>query len=149
MGHTRSSAMSSFARSHTTSYLTLIETVRLSRIVFEILPVICRKSPILTHPPAFGAPQGLTPIEFRGVRWHQKTTGRFPGLSCGVVCVILCSAVLVEHRLVTDRQTQAHSIYRASIASRGKNAGNLRVQNVLTHNVERDTKYLGLILSTI
>jgi len=63
--------------------------------------------------------------------------------------VILCSAVLVEHRLVTDRQTQAHSIYRASIASRGKNAGNLRVQNVLTHNVERDTKYLGLILSTI
>jgi len=56
--------MSPFARSHTTSYLTLIETVRLSRIVFEILPVICRKSPILTHPPAFGAPQGLTLSNF-------------------------------------------------------------------------------------
>jgi len=39
-------------------------------------------------------------------------------LSCGVVCVILCFAVLVEHRLVTDgrqtgRQTQAHSKYRS------------------------------------
>ena len=30
----------------------------------------------------------------------QKT--RVPGLSCGVVCVILRLAVLVEHRLVTD-----------------------------------------------
>ena len=29
----------------------------------------------------------------------------FPGLSCGVVYVILCLAVLVEFRLVTDRQT--------------------------------------------
>ena len=30
---------------------------------------------------------------------------RVPGLSCGVVCVIICSAVSVEHRLVTDRRT--------------------------------------------
>ena len=30
------------------------------------------------------------------------------GLSCGVVCVILRLAVLVEHRLVTDRQTDGH-----------------------------------------
>ena len=38
----------------------------------------------------------------------QKT--RVPGLSCGVVCVILRFAVLVEHRLVTDTdgRTQAH-----------------------------------------
>jgi len=42
--------------------------------------------------------------------------------------VILCLVVLVEHRLVTDtdtdghRQTdKGHRIYRASIASRGKN----------------------------
>ena len=34
---------------------------------------------------------------------HQKT--RVPGLSCGVVCVILRLAVSVEHRLVTDGQT--------------------------------------------
>jgi len=52
----------------------------------------------------------VTPVEFRGDLWHQKT--RVPGLSCGVVCVILRLAVLVELRLVTDRhrqtQTQAH-----------------------------------------
>ena len=49
-------------------------------------------------------------------------------LSYGVVCVILRLAILVQYRRVTDRQTdgrtdgQTHndSIYRASIASRGK-----------------------------
>jgi len=41
----------------------------------------------------------VTPVEFRGDLWHQKT--RVPGVSCGVVCVILRFAVLVEHRLVT------------------------------------------------
>ena len=45
----------------------------------------------------------MTPVEFRGDLWLQKT--RVPGLSCSVVCVILRLAVLVEHRLVTDRQT--------------------------------------------
>jgi len=49
------------------------------------------------------------PVEFRRDLWHQKT--RVPGLSCGVVCVILCLAVLVELRLVTDTD---------SIASCGK-----------------------------
>jgi len=48
--------------------------------------------------------QGVTPVEFRGDLWRKKT--RVPGLSCGVVCVILCLAVLVELRLVTDRQTE-------------------------------------------
>jgi len=48
-------------------------------------------------------PYGVTPVEFRGDLWHQKT--RVPGVSCGVVCVILRFAILVEHRLVTDRQT--------------------------------------------
>ena len=67
-------------------------------------------------------PYGVTPVEFRGDLWHQKA--RVPGLSCGVVCVIVCLAVLVELRLVTDtdRQTdtdpgpwlvpQMHSIAR-------------------------------------
>jgi len=64
----------------------------------------------------------VTPVEFRGDLWHQKT--RFPGVLCGVVCVILCLAVLVELRLVadTDGQTQAHGKYRGFIALRGKNA---------------------------
>ena len=35
-GHSRSSAMSPFDRAHTTSYSTLIETMRLSCTVFEI-----------------------------------------------------------------------------------------------------------------
>ena len=50
-------------------------------------------------------PQGVTPVEFRGDLWPQKT--RVPGLSFGVVCVILRLAVLVELRLVTytDGQT--------------------------------------------
>jgi len=48
-------------------------------------------------------PQGVIPVEFSGDLWHQNTT--VPALSCGVVCVILRLAVLVELRLVTDRQT--------------------------------------------
>ena len=59
---------------------------------------------------AFGAPVGVTPVEFRGDLWRQKT--RVPDLSCGIVFVIPCVAVLVEFRLVTDtdrhRRTQAH-----------------------------------------
>ena len=51
-------------------------------------------------------PYGVTPVDFRGDLWRQKT--RVPGVSCGVVCVILRFAVLVEHWVVTDRQTQAH-----------------------------------------
>jgi len=48
--------------------------------------------------------QGVIPVEFRGDLWRQKT--RVPGLSCGVVFVILCFAILVELRLVTDRHRQ-------------------------------------------
>jgi len=69
--------------------------MRLSCTVFEIQPVICRKSTILAHlTAAFGAPVGVTPVEFRGDLWRQKT--RVPELSCGVVCVILRLAVLIE-----------------------------------------------------
>ena len=56
---------------------------------------------------------GVTPVEFCGDLWHQKT--RVPGLLCGLVCVILCLAILVELRLV--RQTQAHGSYCGCIAS--------------------------------
>jgi len=51
--------------------------------------------------------QGVTPVEFRGVLCLQKT--RVPWLSCGVVCVILRLAVLVELRLVTDRRTDGRT----------------------------------------
>ena len=71
----------------------------------------------LTHPACIWCP----PVEFRGDLWYEKTI--VPQLSCGFVCVILCLAVLVEHQLVTDRhrRTQGHKIFRASIASCGKN----------------------------
>ena len=43
----------------------------------------------------------------------QKT--RVPGLSCDDVCMILCLAVSVEHRLATDGRTDRHddSLYPA------------------------------------
>jgi len=49
-GHPRSSETSPFDRVHTASYSTLIETIRLSCTVFELLWVCRRKWPILTHP---------------------------------------------------------------------------------------------------
>ena len=70
-------------------------------------------------PHLYLAPQfGVTEMEFRRDLWHQKL--RVPALSCGVVCVILCLAVLVQCRLVTG-QTHDNSMYRASIASCGNN----------------------------
>jgi len=64
----------------------------------------------------------VTPVEFRGDLWHQTT--RVPVLSCGVVCVILRLAVLVEQRHCdgqTDGQTDTGPwLYRGRIASRRK-----------------------------
>ena len=68
-------------------------------------------------------------FEFRHDLWHQKN--RIMGLSCGVVCMILRVAVLIQYQSVTgtqthtqtDRQTHRHTTtaYTAlSIASRGK-----------------------------
>ena len=69
-------------------------------------------------------PLGVTLFEFRKDFWHQKT--RVPGLSCGVVCVFLCLAILVELRLVTDGHTDTQTDTRPwhiprEHSSRGKN----------------------------
>jgi len=56
-----------------------------------------------TTPPAFGAPLGVIPSEFRRDHLCHKT--RVPGLWYGVVCVILSLAVLIECRLMTDERT--------------------------------------------
>jgi len=48
-------------------------------------------------------PLGVTPFEFCRDFRQQKT--RVPGLSCGIICVILHLAVSAEHQIVTDRQT--------------------------------------------
>jgi len=52
--------------------------------------------------PLFGALLGLTQLEFRRDLWRQKT--RVPGLSYGVICVILYLVLLVQCRLVTDKR---------------------------------------------
>ena len=49
------------------------------------------------------SPFGVTPFEFLRDLWRQKT--RVPALSCGVVCMILCLAVLIKYRRVMDGQT--------------------------------------------
>ena len=61
-GHPRSSAMSSFDRAHTISYSSLIETMHLSRTVFEIWRVICRNSPTSTYPTCIWHPVGGDPV---------------------------------------------------------------------------------------
>ena len=45
--------------------------------------------------------------EFRQNFWHRKT--RVPELSYGVVNVILCLAIFVQLRLVTDRRTDGRT----------------------------------------
>jgi len=62
--------------------------------VFEFWRVIRRKWQLLLTPSAFGTLVEVTPLEFRGDLWRQKT--RVPGLSCGIICVILCLAVLIQ-----------------------------------------------------
>jgi len=57
----------------------------------------------------------VTAVEFRGDLWHQKT--RVSGVSCGVVCVILRFAVLVELRLVTDGQPDTDTDRHRPMAS--------------------------------
>ena len=106
-GHSRSWAMPPFDRAHTTSYSTLIET----KLCVYLLPFLRYSRSKVADFDALHlhlAPsQGLTPVEFCGDLWRQKT--RVPALSCGAVCVILRLAVLVEHRLVTDRRTRTQT----------------------------------------
>jgi len=64
----------------------------------------------------------VTPVEFHGDLWHQKT--RVHVLSCGVVYVILHLAVLVELRLVTDglTDTEPWLVPRMHSTAREKNS---------------------------
>jgi len=107
-GDSRSTAMLPFDRAHTTSHSTLIETICVYLVPFSRYSRLFVESRRFgPTPPAFGAFVGVTPVEFRGDLWRQKN--RVPGLSCGVVSVILRLAVLVELRLVTDRWTDGRT----------------------------------------
>jgi len=83
-------------------------------------------------------------FEFRNELWHQKT--RVKGLSCGVICVILRLAVLIQYRSVTDTHTHTHThrhtttAYTAlSKASRGKN-------DLEGHSMSSETELLDIAI---
>ena len=61
-GHPSLSAMSPFDSAHTTSYSSLLETIRLSCTVYEIQPSIGPKSLYFDTPLAFNAPDGGVPL---------------------------------------------------------------------------------------
>ena len=71
---------------------------------------------IIHWPLLFGAPFGGDTFGISPNFWHQKA--RVPGLSYGVVCVISGLAILVEHRLVMDRQTDERHMTTASTVER-------------------------------
>ena len=52
---------------------------------------------------------------------HPILKNRVPGLSCGIICVIIRLAVFTQYRTVTDTHTDRQTDGQISIASRGKN----------------------------
>jgi len=114
--HSRSSAMLSFGRAHTTSYSSLIETNASIWYRFRDTASYLSKFAVFNLPHLHLAPSLRTiPFEFHNDLWHQKTRVLGLSYSCGVVCLILPSAKLVE-LLTRDSKTQGHNIYRAIIA---------------------------------
>jgi len=95
--------MSPFDTAHTTACSTLIETMYRFWDIAGYLSKVADFDPPHLH---LAPPYGVNPVKFRWHLWRQKT--RVPGLSRGVVCVILRLAILVEHRLVTDTDRQTH-----------------------------------------
>jgi len=78
---------------------------------------------------------------------HQKTRVPGPGLSCGILCVILRLAVSVEH-LTCDRQTHDYGIYCASMMSRSKDKRSLQkhynLAQKICHSVSHNHHTWGL-----
>ena len=68
-GHSGSAAMSPFDRAHMTSYSTLIQTTRLSAILYRVRDIACYLSKVADFDPPhlhLAPPQVVTLVEFRG-----------------------------------------------------------------------------------
>jgi len=109
------------------------KTMYLSFTVFEVWPVICRKSPILTTPPAFAAPQRVIQVEFRGGLCHQKTRVSIVWCLCDPTFSRFSRTPNCDRQ--TDGQTQGHTIYSACIAF--ASPGNSCSNSVLRHRRAR------------
>ena len=104
-GHSRSSAMSPFDRARTTSYSTLIETMRLSCTRFWDIAGYLSKVTDFDPPHLHLAslPIRVAPVKFRGDLWRQKT--RLP--PCAIMWFCLCDPVFsrFSRTATCDRQT--------------------------------------------
>ena len=127
-GHPRSLAMSPFD-----DFLFVFNRNAYAFILYRFRDIASYLSKFANFslPHIWRFPLGVIPFEFDEVLWHQKT--RVTRLSCSVVCVMLL-AIIVEHGLVTGRQTHTdsqtdrqthkqthcHNKYCTSFVSRGK-----------------------------
>jgi len=103
-GHSRSWAMPPFDRAHTTSYSTSIGSMCLSCTVFEIKPVIRRKSPILIHPTCIRRPRrGWPRSNFVEIFGTRKLVSPW-----AIVWCCLCDRIFsrFSRTPTCDRQTQ-------------------------------------------
>jgi len=105
------------------TYDFLLDFNRMHLVPFRVIARFSSKVAEFNPPYLHLSPQyGVIKFEFRRDIWHQKT--RDPGLTCGIICVVLRLAVLIPYQSVTDththRQTHEDGICRTSIASRGK-----------------------------
>jgi len=104
---------------------------------------------IFTPHLCLGAPQGVTPSEFREDLATHKT--RMNGLSCGEEIMTICSAVLIQYQRVTDGQTDRRTDVQPiaktcfSIADARKNALPLNFEKLKNKIVDPNPKFMTRI----
>ena len=113
----------------------------------------CRNSQIFHTHAYLAIPLRVTLLDFNQVLRLSKARV----LPCRIDCIMVCSTASTQHCCAwhtggrTDRQTPGHSIYRASIASRGKKGTYVQVTAVtdifiLTKTSERALKSTEMAL---